>query len=326
MPDATTLQKSSIFNFNNNSSASIIIANASLTTLYTVPPGGSVESFLTNNSTANGSWDFHALAPSSVTWSSGITGLVMNSVLSTTPSIGSGASSSTAPVFIPQRGTSNTGLGGDSTNLYGIIAGTARLTVNASGISTTGTVIQNGQTVGEPDFYKYSIVRTVASGNLTVALKNYEGNDPTTAKPVKIQIGGTIRTITGALSFGANAGTNWANLGSAELATKETDLFYYLAYNSTYGVVPLFGRVPTNNYIGDFSATQTNEKGTNTGVVAFGFLSSTDQVVNIGRFNAILSAGAGYTWSIPATSTILNYPVFTTTTVNQALVNKESNT
>ena len=39
------------------------------------------------------------------------------------------------------------------------------------------------------DLYKYSIVRTVASNNLTVALKNYEGNDPTPTKPVKVQIG-----------------------------------------------------------------------------------------------------------------------------------------
>lgn len=42
---------------------------------------------------------------------------------------------------------------------------------------------------GDADFYQYSIVRTVASGNLTVALKNYEGNDPTATKPVKIMIG-----------------------------------------------------------------------------------------------------------------------------------------
>ncbi len=43
-------------------------------------------------------------------------------------------------------------------------------------------------------------MRTVASGNLTVALKNYEGNDPTSAKPVKVQIGGVVYTITSALN------------------------------------------------------------------------------------------------------------------------------
>ena len=59
--------------------------------------------------------------------------------------------------------------------------------------------------LGDVDFYQYSIVRTVASGNLTVALKNYEGNDPTATKPVKIMIGGVVRTITGALSATDNA-------------------------------------------------------------------------------------------------------------------------
>jgi hypothetical protein len=60
--------------------------------------------------------------------------------------------------------------------------------------------------LGDADFYQYSISRTVdGSGNLTVALKNYEGNDPTSTKPVKIMIGGVVRTITSALSATDNA-------------------------------------------------------------------------------------------------------------------------
>jgi hypothetical protein len=43
-----------------------------------------------------------------------------------------------------------------------------------------------------------------------------------------------------------------------------------------------------------------------------------DPVVNIGRFNAILSAGWAYTWSIPATSVIVNSPVYKART-SQAL-------
>jgi hypothetical protein len=54
--------------------------------------------------------------------------------------------------------------------------------------------------LGDADFYQYSIVRTVSGGNLTVALKNYEGNDPTPSVPVKIMIGGVVRTITSALN------------------------------------------------------------------------------------------------------------------------------
>lgn len=132
LPDATTLPLSSIFEFDNNSSSSLVITNAGAATQYTIPAGGAVLCFLTANGTANGTWDFHAMAPSSVTWDSGVTGLVMNSVLTTSPSVGSGASSATVPSFIPQRGANTTGFGGDGTNLHATIAGTPALTIAAT--------------------------------------------------------------------------------------------------------------------------------------------------------------------------------------------------
>ena len=61
----------------------------------------------------------------------------MNSVLTTSPSVGSGASSSTTPSFIPQRGASTTGFGGDGTNLYATIGGVARATISSTGITAT---------------------------------------------------------------------------------------------------------------------------------------------------------------------------------------------
>lgn len=133
LPVATTLPLSSIFEFDNNSSSSLIITNNAGTTQYTVPAGGAVIAQCVNNGSSNGVWDFHALTPASVTWSSGITGLVMNSALSTTPSILSGASSSTTPSFIPQRGANTTGFGGDGTKLFATIAGTAAQTVESTG-------------------------------------------------------------------------------------------------------------------------------------------------------------------------------------------------
>ena len=167
----------------------------------------------------------------------------------------------------------------------------------------------------DADFYKYSITTSVASGNLTVALKNYEGNDPTASKPVKIQIGGVIRTITSALSVTRNSGTNWYNAGSTELATKEIDFFTYIRWNTNGGwyfeLLP--ARIPSFGILSDASATTTytNEKylsDTN-------WWASTDPVVNIGRFNAILSAGAGYTWSIPTytASNLIQRPIYTST-------------
>ena len=168
--------------------------------------------------------------------------------------------------------------------------------------------------LGDADFYKYSIVTSVASWNLTVALKNYEGNDPTPSKPVKIQIGGVIRTITADLSLSPwywTTWTNWYNAGSTELATKEIDFFAYLRVSSDNSIRLFHARIPYANTMADFSAsgTYTNEK---YWMDSGGIPATTDSVVNIGRFNAILSGGAWYTWSIPATSVIINSPCYET--------------
>jgi len=61
--------------------------------------------------------------------------LIFNTALTTSPQITSGASSATAPSFIPQRGASTTGFGGDGTNLFATIGGTAYLKVASGSIS-----------------------------------------------------------------------------------------------------------------------------------------------------------------------------------------------
>ena len=168
-------------------------------------------------------------------------------------------------------------------------------------------ILQNWQTVWEPDFYKYNIVTSVASWNLTVALKNFEWNDPTTTKPVKVQIGWVIRTITSALSYTEIVWQNYYNLWSAELATKEVDLFVYLCQDTLVNTITIaWARIPYWITKADFDFSWFDrEKWLNTVNNT-----STDKVVNIGRFNAILSAT--YDWSIPATSVIINRPVFET--------------
>lgn len=144
---------------------------------------------------------------------------------------------------------------------------------------------------------------TVASNNLTVALKTLAGNDPSANDIVTARIGDTLYSITAALSVTRNAGTSWCNSGSAELATKEVDYFAYLGYNATDGVVLGFSRIPYANQYSEFSTTATNEKyaaiSTTTNAAA------TDFYQNIGRFAATLSAGAGFTWTVP-TCTALN--------------------
>lgn len=153
-------------------------------------------------------------------------------------------------------------------------------------------------------------VTSVATNNLTLALKTSQGNDPSANDPVYVRIGDTVRTVTTALSVTKNAGTNWFNSGSAETATQEIDYFVYLGYNATDGVVIGFARIPYAIKYGDFSATTTNDKycaiSTITNAV------STDQYEVVGRFNATLSATAAFNWSIPATSIVISRPIFET--------------
>lgn len=168
LPDATTIPKNgNPFVFNNNSSGSLIVNNAASSPLYTIPAGGSVECNLLDNSSANGVWDFHPFAPSVTTWGSGTTGLVFNTALTTTPSINAGASSSTNPSFIPQRGSATTGYGGDSTHLYGVIGGTASFTSTATtfNIPTGATYQINGTQIAASNLSN----GTTGSGSIVLA-------------------------------------------------------------------------------------------------------------------------------------------------------------
>jgi hypothetical protein len=169
------------------------------------------------------------------------------------------------------------------------------------------TILQNWQTVWEPDFYKYNIVTSVASWNLTVALKNYLWQDPSATVPVKVQIWDTIRTITSALNYTRTAWSNWLNMWNLELATKEVDLFTYLFY-SWWNIGIAISRIPYANIKEDFIYSDTNEKWL---LISFD-ADNWSKFINIGRFNTILSAWPGHTFSLPATSVIINRPIYST--------------
>lgn len=153
------------------------------------------------------------------------------------------------------------------------------------------------------------IVTSVSSNNLTVAIKTLAGADPTSDDPVYVRIGNVIRSITAALSVTKNAGTNWFNKGDGF----ETDFFLYVIWNTTPATDRVdigISRTPYGLTYSDFSGTTTNEK-----YLAFSNSdtpTSTDSCRVAARFNATLGAAASYNWSIPATSTIVQYPIFET--------------
>ena len=156
------------------------------------------------------------------------------------------------------------------------------------------------------------IMPSVSGNNLTLALKTNAGNNPSVSNPVYIRISGVIYAITSALSVTKNAGTNWFNAGSAELATKEIDYFAYLGYNATDGVVLGFSRIPYANLYSDFSTTTTNEK--YCAISTITNAAAGDNYVNIGRFASTLSATASFNWSVPTftSSNLIQRPIYET--------------
>lgn len=156
------------------------------------------------------------------------------------------------------------------------------------------------------------IVPTAPSNNLTVAIKTLTDTDPSPTNPVGIWIGNQLRWITSALSVTRNAGTNWFNSGSSELATREIDYFVYIGFNTSTGNLNIgISRLPYGRVGNDFSFTNTNERAITISEAGF---AGTDNVVNIGRFAATLSAGAGHTWSVPTFSNanLIQEPIYET--------------
>lgn len=155
-------------------------------------------------------------------------------------------------------------------------------------------------------------IEVTDAAGITLALKTIAGTDPSASDPVYITLGGAVRTITSALSVSKADGTNWCNAGSSELATKEIDYFAYLGYNATDGVVIGFSRIPYANSYDDFSTTTTNEK--YCAISTITNAAATDYYTVIGRFAATLSAGAGYTWSVPTytAKNLIQGPIYET--------------
>lgn len=153
----------------------------------------------------------------------------------------------------------------------------------------------------------YQISPTITSSNLTVALKNQDGSNPSTSEPVTLKIHNTVRSVTGALSVTVNAGTDTFNSGDPMLAAKTVDYFVYLAYDSADAVTAIgFSRIPYVRDVTGFSGTATAE----TYCAWSSAPGSGDYCELIGRFSAVMSASPGYTWS--DVTDIVHRPIFTT--------------
>lgn len=154
---------------------------------------------------------------------------------------------------------------------------------------------------------KYIITPSIATNDITIALKYIDGNDATTTNKITFRVGNTEYDLTAAMSFTKTDGTNWCNAGASELAAKNVQFFMY-AIGETGGSAGLkfgFSRIPYAKTMGDFVNTTTSEKYIAGNWTNF---NSTDAVTNIGRFQAQLSASAAFNWSIP-TANVINHPI-----------------
>lgn len=158
------------------------------------------------------------------------------------------------------------------------------------------------------------IIPSVASNNLTLAVSTSPTSVvvPTATNPVFVWIGGVLRPITSALSLTRNAGTNWFNSGSAELATKEIDYFVYMGFNATDGVTLGFSRIPYARLYSDFNTTTTNER--HCAISTITNAAAGDNYVNVGRFAATLSASPSHNWSVPTftNANLIQEPIYET--------------
>lgn len=171
----------------------------------------------------------------------------------------------------------------------------------------------------------YIITPSVASNDLTVALKTLAGSDASATNPIGVRIGNTFRSVTAALSVTALDGTNWFNSGVITAAL-EVDYFVYLIQETggSAGTKIGFARIPYARVMGDFVNTTTSEKYIKGDWTNF---NATDEVTLIGRFAAILSATGTHNWSLPATASTINRPIYDTRWLNWvSLVSSQTGT
>ena len=172
--------------------------------------------------------------------------------------------------------------------------------------------VNGGSWISEGQMLNGKISVSVATSDLTVSLVTIAGTAASATNPIYVRINNTVRKITAALSVTKNDGTNWFSSGSASLATKEVDYFVYLGYNATDGVVIGFSRIPYGTRYDSFSTTTTDDK--YCAISTITNAAAGDYYTNIGRFAATLSAGAGYTWTVPTftNANLIQRPIFET--------------
>ena len=196
---------------------------------------------------------------------------------------------------------------------------------SASGLALTDMLPLEQQTTGTPEtrkmtydhfldynfWHRYKINVSASAGTLTLSITDTDTVSPSATNILPFRIGNVRLDANAALSKSYAAGVNYFNMGSTELAAQDVDLFVYMIAQG--GTTLKFGlsRIPYAETMADFTNGLTTPTGEKAIVGTYTTYTSTDPVTNIGRVRARLSAGAGYTWTVP-NSVIINRPVYET--------------
>lgn len=159
---------------------------------------------------------------------------------------------------------------------------------------------------------QYTFDVSISTDDLVVALKRYDGTDPTATDLLRMRVGTAILDITAALSVTvpASAGDIFA-FDAGKIQGNDCQLFVYLVNNNGTPQIavspdPNLQTVSTNYYDGagqTGSAVQSN-------IVMSGTRHATNSCDVIGRINARQTDAD--LWQSPDISKIVNYPIWET--------------
>ncbi len=140
LPDATTLQVGTPYQFSDNSTGTLTVTNSSGTILATVPAGGFASVQNISTASSSGSWDFHFWAPSNVHW--GTAGLSIGTNGSSTGTLSLLGSTSGTATITPQAAAGSPTLILPTASGTFAVSASAPLALN----STTGALSVTGST------------------------------------------------------------------------------------------------------------------------------------------------------------------------------------
>ena len=268
LPDATTLKAGWIFRINNNTSSasSLTVNNNGSGQVGTVPQGGDCQVILLDNSTTNGSWDFHGWIPANI--------LMGSSVLQL------GSSSYTIAPYNSSL-TIGTSTGGTTYNFATgatLSGNTKTISIGTGGVSGSTTAITIGSTYGTTITANGTWTFSTPLGNSNLA------NSSVTVNGTSISLGssGTIKaSTTNALTIGTGlSGTSFDGSGAVTIAidstvttltgsqtltnkTLTTPTINGAALSGTLSGTPTFSGLVTLNYTGAGSTSTLNIAGYN---------------------------------------------------------------